>query len=192
MSKISKNAPKDRKRSSSSSNGIFNITDFSFREFQTFLILLKHEGEELSTLKELIDLEFEYKSRTKGYDHINSVCRKGLAYKQNNLKKGKKEIRIFIDKKYRKQYENFILPTIEDTKKAIKNFYQDNINDLKDLEIIQDKFKTYTEIIIDAIQNILKKTAIMVIKSEKFQTTVSNLIWKYFKAEMLKYEMFSI
>ena len=191
MSKISKSLLKSRDIDSISDKSIFKITDFSFREFQTFLILLKHEGEELSKLKKLIDLEFEYKSRTKGYDHIKSVCSKGIAYKKVNLKEGKKETRIFINKAIRKEYENFILPTIEDTTKAIKNLYQDNINDLRDLEIIQDKFKTYTEIIIDAIQNILKKTAVVVIKSEKFQSKIRTIIWKYFKAEMLRYEMFS-
>ncbi|MFX1357148.1 MAG: hypothetical protein ACFFA8_07660 [Promethearchaeota archaeon] len=192
MIQKSKSFLRARERESFSDKSMFNITDFSFREFQTFLILLKHEGKDLSTLKKLIDLEFGYKSRTKGYDYINSLCSKGMAYKKVTLKKSKKEIKICIDEQIRKNYEHFIMPTIKDVNKAIKNLYHDNIVQLKDLEIIQDKFKSYTEILIDAIQNLLKKTTLPAIKSERFQSTISNLIWKYFKAEMLKYEMFSI
>jgi len=192
MIQKSKSLIKVREKEPSSNKNMFNITNFSFREFQTFLILLKNEGKELSTLKKLIDLKFGYKSRTKGYDHINSICSKSLAYKKVTINKSKKETRIFIDKQIRKEYENFILPTIKDVNKAIKNLYNDNISELRDLETIQEKFKTYTEIIIDAIQNLLKKTDLNVIKNEKFQSVINNLIWKYYKAEILKYEMFSI
>ncbi|MFX0058796.1 MAG: hypothetical protein ACFE8J_10905 [Candidatus Heimdallarchaeota archaeon] len=191
MSKITKDSLEIRERDSSLNNGKFSITDFSFREFQTFLILLKHEGEELSTLKNIIDIEFEFKSRTKGYDHINNLYNRGIAYKKVHLENGKKITKMFINKQIRKEYENLIIPTINDMKNALHNLYKTNSNDLKNLEIIHEKFKSYTQNIITAIQTLIKNTDIVTIKNQQFQKKINDLIWKYFKAEMLKYEMFS-
>jgi len=48
-----------------SKDNAFNIRQLSIREFEAFMILLIHEGEVQSTLKQLIDIEFDQKSPVK-------------------------------------------------------------------------------------------------------------------------------
>lgn len=175
----------------SSNKNIFNLNNLSMREFEAFLIFLKHEGEELSVLKKFIDLSFDYTSRTKAYDYINSLCNKGLAYKKTTLEKGKNVTRIFIRKKIRKEYEKFILPTIGSIKESLKDVFEEYVDDLKDVEKIRKKFRVYTETVLLSINNLLVNEHVKSLNSKRFQKKLNETIWKYFKAEMLKYEMFS-
>jgi hypothetical protein len=169
----------------------FNLKDLSMREFEAFLIFLRHEGEELSVLKKFIDLSFDLKSRTKGYDYINILCRKGLAYKKTTHKKGKKVKRIFIRKQVRREYEKFILPTIGSIKESLKDVFEEYIDGIKGVEKIREKFRAYTENVILSVSDLLVTEPVKTLNSEQFQKKLNDTIWKYFRAEMLKYEMFS-
>ena len=169
----------------------FNLNNLSMREFEAFLIFLRHEGEELSVLKKFIDLSFNYTSRTKAYDYINSLCKKGLAYKKTTLEKGKKVTRIFVRKKIRKEYEKFILPSIGSIKESLKDVFEEYIDDFKDVEKIREKFRAYTETVLLSINNLLANEPAKTLKSKRFQKKLNDKIWKYFRAEMLKYEIFS-
>jgi len=182
---------KSFKKNPSSNKNSFNLINLSMREFETFLIFLSYEGEELSVLKKFIDLSFEYTSRTKAYDYINSLCKKDLAYKKTTLEKGKKVTRIFIRKKIRKEYEKFILPTIGSIKESLKDVFEEYIDDLKNVEKVREKFRAYTETIILSINNLLVNEHVITLDNKRFQKKIYDTIWKYFRAEMLKYEMFS-
>ena len=181
------------KSPSSNENG-FNFSNLFTREFETFLIFLRHEGEDLKVLKKFIDLSFNYSSttRTKAYDYINSLCAKGLAYKKTTTEKGKKVTRIFIRKKIRKEYEKFIIPTIGSVKETLKDVFEEYIDDLKDVEKIREKFRAYTENVILSISNLLENEPVKSLKSKRFQKKLYDTIFGFFRAEMLKYEMFSI
>jgi hypothetical protein len=178
-------------KSPNSSKNNFSLNNLSMREFETFLIFLRHEGEELSVLKKFIDLSFDHTSRTKGYDYINILCRKGFAYKKTTLEKRKNVTRIFIRKKVRKEYERFILPTIGSIKESLKDVLEEYIDDLKDLEKIREKFRAYTETVILSISDLLLNEPVKTLNSKRFQKKLNDMIWRYFRAEMLKYEMFS-
>ena len=178
------------KSPTSNENG-FNLNNLFTREFETFLIFLRHEGEELRVLKKFIDLSFNYTSRTKAYDYINSLCAKGLAYKKTTIEKGKKVTRIYVKKKVRNEYEKFILPTIGSIKESLKDVFEEYIDDLKDVEKIREKFKAYTENVILSISNLLENEPVKTINSKRFQKKLYDTIFGYFRAEMLKYEMFS-
>ncbi|GAH09831.1 unnamed protein product, partial [marine sediment metagenome] len=67
--------------------GSFSLRNLSMRELEALLIVLKNDGIERSVLKTAIDSKFEenrknprkeneHQSRTKGYDYINSLCKK--------------------------------------------------------------------------------------------------------------------
>jgi len=180
------------KSSSSNENG-FNLNDLFTREFETFLIFLRHEGEELRVLKKFIDLSFNYTStsRTKAYDYINSLCAKGLAYKKTTTEKGKNVTRIFVRKKVRNEYEKFILPTIGSIKESLKDVFEEYIDDLKDAKKVREKFRVYTENVILSISNLIVNEPEKSLKSKRFQKKLYDTIFGYFRAEMLKYEMFS-
>lgn len=182
---------KNSVKNPSSNKNSFNLNNLSMREFETFLIFLRHEGEELSVLKKFIDLSFDYTSRTKAYDYISSLCKKGLAFKRTTLEKGKNITRIFIRKKIRKEYEKFILPTIGSIKESLKDVFEEYLYDLKDVEKIREKFRAYTEKVILSISNLLVNEPVKTLNSKRFQKKLYDTIWKYFRAEMLKYEMFS-
>jgi hypothetical protein len=177
--------------SPNSNKNSFSLNNLSMREFEAFLMFLRYEGEELSVLKKFIDLSFDYTSRTKAYDYINSLCKKGLAYKKTTLENGKKVTRIFVRKKIRKEYEKFILPTIGSIKESLKDVFEEYIDELKDVEKIREKFKAYTETVILSINNLFVNDHGKTLNSKRFQKKVHDTIWKYFRAEMLKYEMFS-
>jgi len=185
------NPQKSFTKSPSSSKNSFNLKNLSMREFETFLIFLRHEGKELSVLKKFIDLSFDHTSRTKGYDYINILCRKGFAHKRTTPEKGKNVTRIFIRKKVRNEYEKFILPTIGSVKESLKDVFEEYIDDLKDVEKIREKFRAFTENIILSVNSLLVNEPVKTLKSKRFQKKLNDLIWRYFRAEMLKYEMFS-
>ena len=206
-----------------SKDNAFNLSQLSMREFEAFMILLMHEGEEQSILKKLIDLEFNHKSPTKGYDYINHLCRNkvlmetagkpeikylsnkvlketagepiiirpAFAYKKKTTVKGKQVTGIYIRSTIRKKYERFILPTVSSLKKSLKDVFEEYIDDLKDVEKIHEKFKAYTETVLLSINNLLVNEPVKTLKSKRFQKKLYDTIWKIWKVEMLKYEMFS-
>ena len=190
----------------------FNLNNLSMREFEAFLIFLRHEGEELSVLKKFIDLSFNYTSRTKAYDYINNLCktiyekkttiegkqeekpkirRKPFAYKKKTTVAGKQVTRIYVKPKIRKEYEKFILPTIGSIEESLKDVFEEYIDDLKDVEKMREKFRAYTENVILSINNLLVEHA-KIVNSKLFQKKLHDTIWKYFRAEMLKFQMFNI
>jgi hypothetical protein len=189
----------------------FSLDNFSLREFETFLILLAHNGKKLSVIKRFIDKRFNYKSRTKGYDYINALCKNGknrVAYKKTEFENGKNVTRVFVKEEARKNYETFILPTITNMKIANENLIK-KIKEISSLDTIREKFRNYTETIIDHFKELERdhfKTTLkdlkdhfkdpefnsaMAMKNKKFLKKIEDTIWGYFRAEMLKYEFFS-
>ena len=129
---------------------------FSLREFETFLILLAHDGKELSVIKEFIKERFNHKSRTKGYDYINALCKKGkhkLAYKENEVEDGKNVTRVFVQEEARTNYETFILPTISNMELARDNLIK-KIKEISNLDTIREKFRNYTKTLIDHFKDL--------------------------------------
>jgi hypothetical protein len=178
----------------------FNLRRLSKREFEAFMILLIHDGEELSILKHLIDFEFDHKSLTKGYDYINNLCKKKFAYKEKTTVNGKKKTRIYVGyldedgnpvKTVRKKYEKFILPTIGNLNESLNDIIKDYAESIKEEEKIREKFKSYTETIILALNDLITDTSVKTLSTKQFQKKMYETIWKYFRAEILKYEVFS-
>ena len=166
----------------------FKLNDYTLREFETFLIILAHEGNELRELKKEVDKSFQHKSRTKGYDYINDICKKGLAYKKSIYENGKKQTKVFVNDEARKIYEKFIIPTISDTKKAAIDFFKDKLRELNDLELVRKRFINYTEGLIEEIKELIENTSASAIKKKRFLKTVENRIWTHSKGEILQYE----
>lgn len=169
----------------------FNLNILSMREFEAFMILLIYEGEEQSILKKLIDLEFDHKSPTKAYDYINNLCKKGFAYKKKVPSKGKNIIRIYIRANIRRKYEKFILPTVNSIEDSLKEVIKDYIEGIKEEEKVREKFKAYTETIILALNDLITNIPVKTLSSQKFQRKMYDTIWKYYRSEILKYEVFS-
>jgi len=195
-----------------SKDNAFNLRQLSMREFETFMILLMHEGEEQSILKQLIDVEFDHTSSTKGYDYINNLCkdiyekkttiegkqeeepkirRKAFAYKKKTKVEGKKVIRIYVKPIIRKKYEKFILPTISSLRESLNDIIKDYVDSIKDEEKIRIKFKAFTETIILAIKDLITDTPDKTLSGKRFQKKMYDMIWKYYRSEVLKYEVFS-
>jgi len=190
----------------------FNLRQLSMREFEAFMILLMHEGEEQSILKKLIDLEFGHTSSTKGYDYINNLCkdiyekkttregkqeeepkirRKAFAYKKKTTVEGKRVIRIYVKPIIRKKYEKFILPTVSNLKESLNDIIKDYVDSIKDEKKINDKFKAYTETLILAISNLITDVPVKTLSNKRFQKRMYDMIWKYYRSEVLKYDIFS-
>ena len=191
----------------------FNLRILSMREFEAFMILLMHEGEVQSTLRQYIDLEFNHKSLTKGYDYINNLCnycpncgkknsrkdtscqecgtQKGFVYKKKITVKGKQETRIYVRSTIRKKYEKFILPTVTNLRESLNAIIKDYVGSIKEEEKIREKFRSYTEIILQAINKVLEDIPFKAQNKKKLQRKIVDTTWRYFRAEMLKIEMFS-
>ena len=181
----------------------FSLRNLSMRELEALLIILKDEGKELAVLKTAINLKFdenskyirkenENQSRTKGYDYINNLCKKGFAVRKiSRNSAGKREVRIYVRKKIRREYEKLILPTITDLNDSIKNLFTDYMNEIKEEENLREKFRSYTETILQAINHVLEDTPAKSLNIKKLQKKIIDTIWRYFRAEMLKTEMFS-
>jgi len=174
-----------------SKENTFNIRDLSMREFEAFMILLMHDGVEHSILKRLIDLEFDHQSPTKGYDYINNLCKKGFAHKKRTTVKGKQVTRIYVRTTVRKKYEKYILPTVSNVEESLNDIIKEYVDGIKEETKIREKFKTYTEILILSINDLITNTPAMSLSSQRFQKKVYDTIWKYYRAEILKYEVFS-
>jgi len=186
------------------SNENFSLKNLSMREFEAFLIVLKSDGKELSVLKTAINLEFENNprrvrkanespSRTKGYDYINSLEKKGLIKKEitKPATGGRRTVRIYVIKKARSDYERLILPTVKNLNESIKKLSDDYLNEIKEEEKLMKKFRTYTETILQVINHVLEDTPAKNLNKKKFERKIGDIIWRYFRAEMLKIEMFS-
>jgi hypothetical protein len=141
----------------------FSLKDFTFREFEIFLIILRYEGQELSILKHYIDLalrekrrkkEEEYKSRIKGYDYIYALEEKNIA----KIKKEAGKKRVYIDKKVRDNYEKFISPTFKDKKRAYKEFLKENLDEISSSVKYRDRLIEFTNNILKEIHGIITKT----------------------------------
>lgn len=180
------NESNDKKRKN------FDLNSLTSREFQAFLILLTFEGSELPLLKTKIDLRFGHKSRTKGYDYINGLCQKGLVKKKNYIEKGKKHVTIHVNKKIRSEYEKLIVPTLSNIKKIVRELIQDDLNIIKVMEKKREKFKNYTETIINAVIELINTSSVNTIKNKRFPKKLEDIIRNYYRAEILKSDMFSV
>ena len=171
--------------------GTFSLKNLSMREFEALLIILKNEGKELPVIKTAIDTKFEHSSRTKGYDYINNLAKKGMVDKKETKTGEKRVVRIYVRKKTRSEYEKLILPTITDLSESIKKLFKDYMSEIKEEEKLMEKFRSYTEIILQGINHVLEDTPTKNLNKKKFQRKIGDTIWRYFRAEMLKIEMFS-
>ena len=169
----------------------FSLKNLSMRELEALLIILKDEGKELPVIKTAIDTKFEHQSRTKGYDYINNLVKKGMAYKKVSKIGEKRVVRIYVRKKIRSEYERLIIPTIRDLNESIKKLFKDYMNEIKEEERLMEKFRSYTETILQAINSVLEDTPVKNLNKKKLQRKIGDTIWRYFRAEMLKIEMFS-
>ena len=170
----------------------FSLRNLSMREFEALLIILKDEGKELPVIKTAIDTKFEHKSRTKGYDYINNLVNKGMAYKKEFITGEKRVVRIYVKKKIRNEYEKLMLPTITDLSESIKKLFKDYMNEIKEEEKLMEKFRSYTEIILQAINTVLEDTQTKNLNIKKLNKKLVDSVWRYFRAEMLKIELFSV
>ena len=159
------------------------VSSLSIREFEAFLIVLKNEGKELSVIKTAIDMRFGLTSRTKGYDYIRNLVNKKFL---KNIEK-----KIYVEDNIRSEYEKLILPTIKDLNESIKKLSKDYMNEIKEEEKLMEKFRSYTENILQAINNVLEDTPTKNINKKKLKKKLIDSIWRYFRAEMLKIELFS-
>ena len=179
----------------------------SMREFETFLFLLKNEGIEQSILKILIDQEFNYTSQTKGYDHISILCKpqikdinnpkkkipnpKWFAEKKKLEENGKKVTRIYVRPIIKKKYQKYMLGTMNNIDEALNEIMSEYIEGIKDEDKIRKKFKAYTETIILALSKLISDPSSKDLTNERFQKRIYDTIWKYYRSEILKYEVFS-
>lgn len=169
----------------------FRLNNLSMRELEALLIILKDEGKELAVIKTAIDMKFEHMSRTKGYDYINNLVKKGIVYKKVTKTGEKRIVRIYVRKKIRNEYEKLFIPTIRDLNDSIKKLFKDYNSEIKEEAKLMEKFRTYTETILQAITTVLEDTSTKNLNKKKLERKIGDTIWRYFRAEMLKIEMFS-
>ena len=169
----------------------FSLKNLSMRELEALLIILKDEGKELPVIKTAIDTKFKHQSRTKGYDYINNLVKKGMVYKKESRTGEKRVVRIYVRKKIRIEYEKLIIPTITDLNDSIKKLFKDYMDDIQDEVKLMEKFRTYTENILQAIDTVLEDTPTKKLNKKKLKKKLIDSIWRYFRAEMLIIEMFS-
>ena len=171
------------------------ISPLSIRELEALLIILKDEGKDLSVIKTAIDTKFGLSStsRTKGYFYINNLDKKGFIKKEETINEadGKRVVRIYVRKKIRSEYEKLILPTITDLNDSIQKLFKDYISEIKEEEKLMEKFRSYTEVILQAINTVLEDTPTKNLNIKKLQRKIGDTIWRYFRAKMLEIEMFS-
>jgi len=171
--------------------GTFSLKNLSMREFEALLIILKDEGKALPVIKTAIDTRFNHQSRTKGYDYINNLVKKGMVDKKEITTGEKRVVRIYVKKKVRSEYERLILPTVKNLNESIKKLSDDYMNEIKEEEKLMEKFRTYTETILQGIKHVLEDTPTKNLTKKKLERKIGDMIWRYFRAEMLKIEMFS-
>ena len=159
------------------------VSPLSMREFEALLIILKNDGEELAVLKAAIDVKFKLGSRTKGYDYIRNLRNKNFI---ETLEK-----KIYVKENIRSEYERLILPTVKNLNESIKKLFKDYMNEVKEEEKLMEKFRVYTETILQAINTVLEDTPTKNLNKKKLQRKIGDTMWRYFRAKMLEIEMFS-
>ena len=169
----------------------FSLKNLTMRELEALLIILKDDGKELPVIKTAIDMKFEHSSRTKGYDYLNNLVKKGMIDKKESKIGGKREVRIYVRKKIRSEYEKLIIPTIRDLNDSIKKLFKDYMDEIKEEEKLMEKFRVYTETILQAINTVLEDTPTKNLNKKKLQRKIGDTMWRYFRAKMLEIEMFS-
>ncbi|MHA1239451.1 MAG: hypothetical protein ACTSQU_01535 [Promethearchaeota archaeon] len=169
------------------------VSRLSIREFEALLIILKNDGEELAVLKAAIDSKFKLESRTKGYDYIRNLCNKKFTFKKISKPTdgGKRTVRICVEKNIRREYEKLILPTIKNLNESIKKLSDDYMIEIKEEKKLMEKFRTYTETILKGINHVLEDTPSKNLNKKKLERKIGDTIWRYFRAEMLRIEMFT-
>ena len=60
------------------------------------------------------------------------------------------------------------------------------------MEKIREKFRAYTETVLLSINNLLVNEPVKTLNSKRFQKKLYETIWKYFRTEMLKLQIFDI
>ena len=114
-----------------------------------------------------------------------------FAYKKKSMVNGKKVTRIYVKSTIRKKYEKFILPTISNLDDSLNDLFKEYINGITEEEKVREKFKAYTETIILALNDLITDAPAKFLNSQRFQKKIYDTIWKYFRSEILKYEVFS-
>lgn len=167
----------------------FDLNYLSMKDFKAFLILLSHSGEKLSVLVKKVNSELKFQNRNEGYKNIDRLCQLRYAYKRDVKENGKRVKRVYVSARIKKKYNKVFIPTIDNTKKMIKEVLKDYFNEIQDLDKIQEEFKAYTEIIINAVQELVLKTSPKNFKSKQFLELINNTIMGYYKTEMFKLQI---
>ena len=84
-----------------------------------------------------------------------------------------------------------MLPTISSLDNMFHDIIKEYIEGIKEEEKVREKFKAYTETIILALNTLIKEAPAKTLSSQRFQKKMKDTIWKYFRSEILKYEVFS-
>ena len=169
----------------------FNLEDLTMKDFRVFLILLLYSGEELSVLKKVVNAEFNLQGRTKGYDYIKKVCKAGYAYKRRVNVDGKRVTKIYVSLKTRKAYNDLLAPTIENTRKVIKEVIKDYLKEFNNIEKMSQKLVNISESNIKAVEDYITKTSPKLLTSEKNIEKLSNDIRSTCRSELIDLELFS-
>lgn len=169
----------------------FNLENLTMKDFRVFMILLLHSGEELSDLSKAVNAEFNLQNRTKGYDYINKVCNAGYAYKRKVNVNGKKVTKVYVSLRIRKAYNNLFGPTIENTRKIIKEIIKDYLKEFNNINQISQKLVDLSENTIKSVEGLISKTPPKLLTSEKFLEKLSHEIRSTCRAELIDLELFS-
>ncbi len=182
-----KNPKLERFNEKKESNNIgFDLNNLSMKQFQAFLILNSHSGEELSVLVKVINSELKLKNKNKGYDHIKKVCEAGYAYKRKVEENGKIVTRVYVSIKVKKEYNKMFIPTMEITKKMVEEALEDYLNEFRDLDKIRKDYKAYSIEIIKAVQNLALNTSSKNFTKKQFIKRINDTIMGHYKAKMFK------
>jgi poly(A) polymerase Pap1 len=80
---------------------------------------------------------------------------------------------------------------VNNLKDSLSNIIKEYVDGIKDEEKIRDKFKVYTETIIIALNDLIMDIPVKTLSSKRFQKKMYDMIWKYYRSEVLKYDIFS-
>ena len=169
----------------------FNLADFTMTDFRVFLILLIHSGEELSVLSKVINAEFNLKSRTEGYNYINRVCEAGYAYKRKGNVNEKRVSKVYVSSKTRAAYNDLFAPTIECTRKVLKEVVKDYLKEFNNIEQMRQKLVNLSENTIKTVRDLIARSSPRLVTSERFIEKLSNEIRAACSSELFILEMYS-
>lgn len=186
MVKFKKSNQKGSKEKKEPDDIGFDLNNLSMKPFQAFLILNSNSGEELSALVKAVSSELKLKDQNKGYDYIDKVCKAGYAYKRKVEENKKIVTKVYVNTKIRKEYNKMFIPTIEITKKTVKEAIKDYINDFRDLDKIRKDYKAYSIEIIKAVQDLALNTSSKNFTKKQFLKRINDTIMGHYKAKMFK------